>query len=119
MSWKNTVKGVVERIFEPEDVTDKFTKQRLWLKIGDKYPQIVEFEAANAKIECLQGVKPGTLVEIDFTLRGRTGQGKYSDRVFNSVSLQDIRLLDGVRQSSPHPAPQASPGNEEDEDVPF
>jgi hypothetical protein len=77
------------------------------LSIGDKYPQLVQFQAVNERVKFLDGAKVGQECEVKFDLRGREYNGKY----YVSLNAWDIRI-DAAAPSKPI-------SDEIDDDLPF
>lgn len=101
-------KGTIHLIGEPRQVSDKMNLREFVLSIGDKYPQLVQFQAVNERVKFLDGAKPGQECEVKFDLRGREYNGKY----YVSLNAWDIR----VEASAPASKPIS---DEIDDDLPF
>ena len=65
------------------------------LSIGDKYPQLVQFQVVNERVKFLDGAKPGQECEVKFDLRGREYNGKF----YVSLNAWDIRVNGTVAKS--------------------
>lgn len=65
-----SVKGTIRRISQ-EKKFGNMLKKSLILETDDKYPQKIEIEFVNDKINLLQGYDQGEKVEIGYNLRGR------------------------------------------------
>jgi hypothetical protein len=76
-------KGVIKHIYDPQQVSDNFTKREFILTTdaSSPYPQHVTFQMANQKAEALNQYSPGDEVTVFFNLRGReverNGETKY------------------------------------------
>jgi hypothetical protein len=85
------VKGKVKKVGSEEVISDKFKKRVLWIETGDKYPQTVEFQAANDKCDLLNGIEEGAEITVHFNLRGREWQNKEGEtKVFNTLDLWKV-----------------------------
>lgn len=81
-------KGTIHLLGEAKQVSDKMNIREFVLSIGDKYPQLVQFQAVNERVKFLDGAKPGQECEVKFDLRGREYNGKY----YVSLNAWDIRI---------------------------
>lgn len=101
-------KGSIVVIGEPRQVSEKMNLREFVLSIGDKYPQLVQFQSVNERVKLLDGAKVGQECEVKFDLRGREYGGKY----YVSLNAWDIRIEAAT--------PALSPINDEiDDDLPF
>jgi hypothetical protein len=94
-------------IGEAKQVSEKMNLREFVLSIGDKYPQLVQFQAVNERVRFLDGAKVGQECEVKFDLRGREYNGKY----YVSLNAWDIRI-DAAAPSKPIE-------DEIDDDLPF
>jgi len=78
------------------------------LSIGDKYPQLVQFQAVNERVKFLETAKVGQECEVKFDLRGR----EYNGRYYVSLNAWDIRIAATASTSKPI-------SDEIDDDLPF
>jgi len=85
-----TASGPVHSIGELRVISDKFSVQEFVVEVGagTQYPQLVQFQAANKKLELLQGLEVGAAITVHFNLRGRAWEPKDGGdtRYFNSCS---------------------------------
>lgn len=81
-------KGTIHHIGEAKQVSEKMKLREFVLSIGDKYPQLVQFQAVNERVKFLDGAKVGQECEVKFDLRGREYNGKY----YVSLNAWDIRI---------------------------
>ena len=81
-------KGTIHHIGEAKQVSEKMNLREFVLSIGDKYPQLVQFQAVNERVRFLDNAKPGQECEVKFDLRGREYNGKY----YVSLNAWDIRI---------------------------
>jgi single-strand DNA-binding protein len=81
-------KGTIHLIGEPRQVSEKMNLVEFVLSIGDKYPQLVQFQAVNERVKFLDGAKVGHECEVKFDLRGREYNGKF----YVSLNAWDIRI---------------------------
>lgn len=100
-------KGTIHHIGEAKQVSEKMNLREFVLSIGDKYPQLVQFQAVNERVKFLDGAKPGQECEVKFDLRGREYNGKF----YVSLNAWDIRIASST--------PLAPISDEIDDDLPF
>ena len=100
-------KGTIHHLGEAKQVSEKMNLREFVLSIGDKYPQLVQFQAVNERVKFLDGAKPGQECEVKFDLRGREYNGKF----YVSLNAWDIRIASST--------PLAPISDEIDDDLPF
>jgi single-strand DNA-binding protein len=83
-------KGTIHLIGEPRQVSEKMNIREFVLSIGDKYPQLVQFQAVNERVKFLDNAAPGMECEVKFDLRGR----EYQSRYYVSLNAWDIRITE-------------------------
>lgn len=74
--------GVIQKITEVQQVSEKFKKRTFVLTVGDQYPQPVEFQLSQDKTELIDNFAEGEKVSVSFNLRGKEwinpqGEAKY------------------------------------------
>lgn len=113
-----TVSGLVKKIFETKQVSERFSKREFVVEVADnpRYPQLVLFEATNERCAVLDSASEGDTVSIDFELRGRewkspNGEVKY----FNTLSVWKLAVTQ--KAATPPPAVIANGANQDD--IPF
>jgi single-strand DNA-binding protein len=77
MSDQLFITATINKIGDPQQVTEKLTKRDLVLNVGDKYPQTPSVEFINDKGDLLDGFNVGDTVKVYFNLRGREYNGRY------------------------------------------
>jgi hypothetical protein len=111
-----TAIGTVHNVGEVRVISDKFSVQEFVVEVGQDtdYPQLVQFQCANKKLELLQGVEAGAALTVHFNLRGREWKPREGGdtRYFNSLDAWRIE------RHSAAPASSAAPP-ESEEEVPF
>jgi hypothetical protein len=101
-------KGTIHLLGEAKQVSEKMNIREFVLSIGDKYPQLVQFQAVNERVMFLDNAAPGMECEVKFDLRGREYNGKY----YVSLNAWDIRIESAAAPSKPI-------SDEIDDDLPF
>lgn len=73
------IKGTVKQVTDTETVGEKgFQKRQIVVTIGDaSYPQHIPVEFVQDKVDLLDDINAGEIVEIDINLRGREWNDKY------------------------------------------
>jgi hypothetical protein len=101
-------KGTIHLLGEAKQVSEKMNIREFVLSIGDKYPQLVQFQAVNERVMFLDNATPGMECEVKFDLRGR----EYNGRYYVSLNAWDIRIESAAAPSKPI-------SDEIDDDLPF
>lgn len=96
----NSVKGTIKQI--GQQVTfGKTQKKSLILTTEDKYPQTLEIEFLNDKINVLQGYDQGEKVEIGINIRGREWTSPKNEvKYFTSLSGWKIDRTVGLTNAT-------------------
>ncbi len=69
--------GVLHKIFDEEQKSDRFKAREFVIETEDQYPQMIKFQLVNDKCDLANGYNEGDRVKVSFDLRGREWQGKY------------------------------------------
>jgi single-strand DNA-binding protein len=101
-------KGTIHHLGEAKQVSEKMNIREFVLSIGDKYPQLVQFQAVNERVKFLEKARVGQECEVKFDLRGR----EYNGRYYVSLNAWDIRIESAAAPSKPI-------SDEIDDDLPF
>ena len=84
-------KGKIKQIGDEQVISDKFRKRTIWIETEDKFPQVVEFQAANDKCDLLNSLEVGAEITVSFNLRGREWTNQSGEvKVFNTLDLWKI-----------------------------
>ena len=84
-------KGKIKQISDEQVISDKFRKRTIWIETEDKFPQVVEFQAANDKCDLLNSLEVGAEITVHFNLRGREWTNQSGEvKVFNTLDLWKI-----------------------------
>lgn len=112
-------KGKVIVIYDTIKKSDKFSVREFVIETEDKYPQKIIFQCLNDRIDYLNRISEGDMVNVKFNLTGREYNGKY----YNSLNAWDIRAIDDnadvkvqVRETQKSKFVKKK---EEDSDLPF
>lgn len=112
--------GVVHRVFDTKQISDKFRKRSFVLSIADnpKYPQLCEMELTGDRCSNLDGINEGDTVHVEFSLRGREWKSPSGDTKY-FVSL-DVWKLDVKEKGAARPEPVFGGfGGSAGDDIPF
>jgi hypothetical protein len=120
MSESYELEGKVKVVGETQVLGSGFQKRELVVTVEDgKYPQYINIEFVQDKIEKLEGLSVGTEVLVKFNLRGR----EYNGRYFNSLQGWFLKVLDDAKptESTNNDMPPAPENTVDDmeEDIPF
>ena len=84
---EHKLKGKLILKSEPRQISEKFRVMDFVIETPDeKYPQKVQFQAANDRIQDVNMLAIGEEVELSFDLRGREYNGKY----YNTLNAYKI-----------------------------
>lgn len=114
--------GQIEEIFDEKQITAKLRKRSIVIKTNEKYPQHVEVEFVNDRINLLDAIAIGQQVTISFNVRGRKWAGPKGDRYFVSIDGWRIQAANTGGDSYPAPTGGGRGGggpNPNDDDIPF
>ena len=111
--------GKIKLIQEAMKFESGFTKREMVVIVEDgKYPQEINIEFVQDKINLLDALNPGQEVTVTFDIRGR----EYNGRYFNNLQGWKISTLDGHTTAV---AAQSSTSSSftrseiEEDDIPF
>ena len=89
------ITGTIKHINDTEVISDKYKKRTFVITTTDKYPQDIQFQASQDKVDMLNGFKAGQSVTVSFNIRGREYNGKY----YNSLDAWKVSFA----QATPEP----------------
>jgi len=84
---EHKLKGKLILKSEPRQITDKFRVMDFVIQTPDeKYPQSIQFQVMNDRIQEMDKFTIGEEVEVSFDVRGREHNGKY----YNTLNAYKI-----------------------------
>ena len=126
MSNTLQITGKLIIINETQTFSSGFCKREFVIEtIEDKYPQQIKLEAIKERCDTFDNIPLGSILTVDFNIRGNEYQGKYY------VNLQSWKVNIDERGTGEVPKPEdkpltpaggpvSSPGDFDDEDdIPF
>ena len=69
--------GIIHKIFDTENKTDKFQAREFVIKQEGNYPQFIKFQLTQDRCDLADKYKEGDSVKVSFDLRGREWNEKY------------------------------------------
>jgi hypothetical protein len=90
------ITGTIKLINDTEVISDKYKKRTFVITTTDKYPQDIQFQASQDKVDILNGFKAGQSVTVSFNLRGREYNGKY----YNSLETWKISFAQATPEQT-------------------
>lgn len=107
--------GKIKLLQEAKTFDSGFTKREMVVVVEDgKYPQEINLEFVQDKVQLLENLQPGQEVTVTFDIRGR----EYNGRYFNNLQGWKIDVAAGGAPA--FTSAVASPAAEiEDDDIPF
>ena len=119
------ITGVIHSIGEVQQVSATFRKREFVIKFEENplYPQHIQFQLVQDRVELLDPYKVGDTISVTFNLRGRLWQNPTKgEQCFNSLEAWRINPAAGEQ---PQPVVQAAPAmntpvaNQGGDDLPF
>jgi len=97
------ITGLVKQVHAAE-TKGTFTFRKLWLilEAGSQYPQLVEVQAAQAKVVLFDNLNEGDEVTCHLNVRGREHDGK----VYNTLQAWKVEKKSTVQHTPAVPAQQ-------------
>ena len=90
------ITGKLIAIKEKVIISDKLSKQSIWLEIPDgKHPQTINIEFLNNAIDEIFEINIGDELQVEAYLKGRIWQ----DKCFNAISGSKITAIAGHNES--------------------
>ncbi|MFT7580485.1 MAG: single-strand DNA-binding protein [Myxococcota bacterium] len=95
------VTGTLYKLFDAEQVTQRFRKRELVLELAGRYPQFVMFQLTGDRCEDADGLTVGDAVHLTFRLKGREWTGSGGNvRYFNSLEIVEISKDRGLEDDN-------------------
>lgn len=102
--------GTIKRIGSTVQVSEKFKKREVIITDNhDQYPQIIQFEFTQDRVDSLDNVAVGDEVKINFNLKGREWKSKEGEmKVFNTLQAFAVTKIKASepKQSEDVPNPK-------------
>ena len=113
------IQGKLTRKTDVQQITDTFKKREFVITTDEQYPQTINFEIIQDRVNLIDGFEPGEDIEVYFNLRGREWQKDANSevRVFNSLHAWRIQKLQNDAPATD--LPSASAESPLDNDLPF
>jgi hypothetical protein len=89
------ITGTIKHINDTEVISDKYKKRTFVITTTDKYPQDIQFQASQDKVDMLNGFKAGQSVTVSFNIRGREYNGKY----YNSLDAWKVSFAQATPEA--------------------
>lgn len=123
MSHSLELTGVVVHVGQPEQITDTFSKRDLILKIDGEtqYPQEIKMQAANEKMDKLNGLGPGARITVGFNMRGSSYNRKSDGKKdwFLNLNIWRVEVHSNTAGASQAEPQGAASSQQAHDDVPF
>lgn len=89
------VQGTIQSISLAKKVTESFTKRDFTLTIDEdkQYPQTLQFELHNDRVDIIEAYDAGDQVMVDFNLKGRQFMKDGEQRTINTLACWKIQPL--------------------------
>jgi single-strand DNA-binding protein len=83
------VQGKLTKLMDTQTISDKFKKREFVIETTDSKPQLVIFQLTQDKVNLLDAVDDGTMINVSFNVRGREYNGKY----FNTLEAWKVEVV--------------------------
>ena len=108
--------GKLHKLYDEQQVTEKFNKREFVLALEGRYPQFVLFQLTGRRCSKLDGYSEGDVVHIEFALRGREWTSRQGEvKYFNSLEV--LKLARAEAQGGAGSSGGTQP--DEADEVPF
>jgi single-stranded DNA-binding protein len=127
-----SVEGKLYKKFDTQQIKDTFKKREFVLEYTDNpmYPQYVNFQLVQDKVDMIEPFQEGQTLKVEFNLRGREWRSPQGDmKYFNSLDAWRIQPVQqeqpqgsGGNTPPPPPPPPADAidvSQADDDDLPF
>lgn len=113
------ITGTVHRIYDKQQVSDKFAKRDIIIKTEEgNYPQFLKIQFTQAKCDLLDHNQPGDIVTISINLRGKEYTNKSGGLdYFNTI--EGWKINTSVKTTPANQAIQAEVSDHMSSDLPF
>jgi len=109
------ITGKLHKVFDTQQVTERFNKREFVLELAGRHPQHVLFQLTGKHCADLDGYGPGDELRVEFTLRGREWTSRQGEvKFFNSLEASKLERVGSAAASS-----GASDERQDEEEVPF
>lgn len=122
------IRGKLYEKFDTQQVTDSFRKREFVIEFVENptYPQYVLFQLIQDRVNLIDPIEKGTMVDVEFNLRGRQWKSPQGEmRYFNSLeawrlSAVESQVPGGDQVPPPVPPPDViDVTDSEGDDLPF
>lgn len=90
----HTIQGMLFRVSPTEKKTDTFSFRKFLIVTSGQYPQTMEFQLNNDRCSLIDGINPGTHVDITFDIKSR----EYQDKYYNTLQAWQVKPAEAVQQ---------------------
>jgi hypothetical protein len=89
---ESTIKGAIKLINPIKVISDKFSVREFVVTTPDaKYPQDILFQTVNDRMDVLESLGVGQVVEVSYNVRGREFNGRY----YNTLDAWKVQVIGG------------------------
>lgn len=103
-----TIQGKLHVKFDTQQVSERFRKREFVIEYVENpmYPQYLLFQLVQDKCELIDAYQQGTMLEVDFNLRGRSWTSPQNEtRYFNSLEAWRLSPVQVNQPSADMPPP--------------
>lgn len=94
------ISGKIRRISETQVISEKFQKREFVILTNDQYPQSVQLEFTQERVNILDNYNVGSEVEVAFNINGREWKNPQSGEVkyFNTLQAFGINAANKTQE---------------------
>ena len=112
------ISGKLHKVFDTQQVTERFNKREFVLELGGRHPQLVLFQLTGKHCAELDGHQPGEELRVEFSLRGREWTSRQGEvKFFNSLEVSKLERVGGAAGDADSAPPDER--YDPEEEVPF
>ena len=76
------LEGKLIKVFETNQISEKFKKREFVIETDEQYPQTVKFQLVQDSCKLIDNYKLGDMLNVYFNLRGRVWVNKNNEEVY-------------------------------------
>jgi len=111
------VEGILKRVSDVQEISERFKKREFVIETQEQYPQVIQFQSVQDRVNLIDGFQPGDKIEVFFNLRGREWQKDSSSEVRVFVTLDAWRI--SKVEDMPAGSGDEAPTEQYEDDLPF
>ncbi len=111
------VEGILKRVSDVQEINERFKKREFVIETQEQYPQVLQFQSVQDRVNLIDGFQAGDKVEVFFNLRGREWQKDAASEIRVFVTLDAWRI--SKVEDMPAGSADEAPTEQYEDDLPF